>query len=110
AAHVHASDMVRVVRALEVHAQTGQALGELRAQHALGAPRYPALPIAIDLALPEWRKLIAERAHDMIARGFIDEVRGLVARFGPAIKPLRAVGYRQGVEGPSGEASSPAVE
>jgi tRNA dimethylallyltransferase len=110
AAHVHASDMVRVVRALEVHAQTGQALGELRAQHALGAPRYPALTIAIDVALPEWRTIIAERAHDMIARGFIDEVRGLVARFGPAIKPLRAVGYRQVVEGLTAQASRAEIE
>lgn len=110
AAHVHASDMVRVVRALEVHAQTGQALGELRAQHALGAPRHRALTIAIDVPMPEWRKAIAERARDMIARGFIDEVRGLIARHGPAIKPLRAVGYRQVAEGLAAHASADAIE
>ena len=110
AAHVHASDMVRVVRALEVHAQTGLALGELRAQHALGAPRQRALTVAIEVALPEWRQAIAERTRDMIARGFIDEVRGLIERYGPAIKPLRAVGYRQVAEGLSAQASAAEIE
>jgi tRNA dimethylallyltransferase len=95
AAHVHSSDRVRVVRALEVHAQTGHALGDLRARHALGAPRHRALTIVLDMALSRWRPGIAERAHDMIARGFVDEVRGLIERYGPEIKPLRAVGYRQ---------------
>jgi tRNA dimethylallyltransferase len=110
AARVHASDMVRVVRALEVHAQTGLALGELRAQHALGAPRHRALTIAIDVALPQWREAISERTHDMMARGFVDEVRGLIARYGPAIKPLRAVGYRQVAEGLAAQASAAEIE
>jgi tRNA dimethylallyltransferase len=110
AAHVHASDMVRVVRALEVHAQTGQALGELRAQHALGAPRQRALTIVIDMAMPAWRDAVAERTRGMIARGFIDEVRGLITRYGPAIKPLRAVGYRQVAEGLAASASAAEIE
>lgn len=110
AAHVHESDMIRVVRALEVHAQTGLALGELRAKHALGAPRYRALTIALDVALPQWRKAVSERTRDMIARGFVDEVRGLIARYGPAIKPLRAVGYRQVAEGLTTQASSAEIE
>jgi tRNA dimethylallyltransferase len=93
-----------------VHAQTGQALGDLRAQHALGAPRQRALMIVIDMAMPAWRDAVAARARDMIARGFIDEVRGLIARHGPAIKPLRAVGYRQVAAGLARNASAAEIE
>ena len=99
AGHVHPSDRLRVVRALEVHAQTGRALGELRAQHALGAPRYPAHVIALDLPVPHWRNLIAARARAMFERGFVAEVQALVARHGADARALRAVGYRQVVEG-----------
>ena len=99
AARVHQSDMVRVVRALEVHAQTGHPLGELRAAHALGAPRYRAHTVVLDLPLPEWRELLAARTARMLAAGFVEEVRGLVARHGPALRALRAVGYRQVAEG-----------
>ena len=35
AASIHPNDQLRIIRALEVHAQTGQPLGSLRAAHAL---------------------------------------------------------------------------
>jgi tRNA dimethylallyltransferase len=95
ASTVHASDRLRVVRALEVHSQTGQPLGELRAAHALGRPRYRALTLVLDLPPAGWREAIAERARGMFARGWVAEVEGLLARHGPALKPLRSVGYRQ---------------
>jgi tRNA dimethylallyltransferase len=99
AAKIHPSDRLRVVRALEVHAQTGQALGELRAAHALGTPRYRAHTLALDLPLAHWRQVITTRARGMFERGFIAEVRGLVERYGSELRALRAVGYRQVAEG-----------
>ena len=110
AERVHASDMLRVVRALEVHAQTGHALGELRDRHALGAPRHRALMIVLDLALPRWRAAIAARAHEMLARGFAEEVRRLVERYGAELKPLRSVGYRQVVRGLAAGSSAEEME
>ncbi len=96
---VHPSDMVRVVRALEVHAQTGRALGELRAAHALGQPRYRALALVLDTALERWREAIARRTRAMFAQGFLDEVRSLIARHGADVRALRSVGYRQAALG-----------
>lgn len=110
AARVHASDMVRVVRALEVHAQTGRPLGELRARHALGEPRHSALTLVLDIDAPRWRQTIAARASDMFGRGFVDEVRGLIERYGADIKPLRAVGYRQVALGLESGESLDAIE
>jgi tRNA dimethylallyltransferase len=95
AAAVHASDRLRVVRALEVHDQTGHALGELRAAHGLGRPRYRALMLVLDLPSAGWRAAIAERARGMFARGWVAEVEALITRYGSALKPLRSVGYRQ---------------
>jgi tRNA dimethylallyltransferase len=95
AARVHASDMVRVVRALEVHAQTGLALGELRRLHALGTPRYRSLTLVLDVEPQRWAEQLATRTRSMMARGWVDEVRALRERYGPELRPLRSVGYRQ---------------
>jgi tRNA dimethylallyltransferase len=110
ASRVHPSDRLRVVRALEVHAQTGHALGELRAAHALGAPRYPARVIALDLPVSHWRNAVAARTRAMFARGFVAEVQGLLARYGPHTRALRAVGYRQVAEGLAAGAAPDAIE
>jgi tRNA dimethylallyltransferase len=110
AAQIHPSDRLRVVRALEVHGQTGQALGELRAAHALGEPRYRAHTIALDLPLPHWRSAVASRARAMFQRGFVAEVRGLVDRYGPELRALRAVGYRQVLEGLAQALPEPEIE
>jgi len=92
---IHPNDRVRIVRALEVHTQTGQALGALRKQHALGAPRYRALRVVLDLPADELSERIKARTAHMIAHGFIAEVQNLVARFGREVRPLSAVGYRE---------------
>jgi tRNA dimethylallyltransferase len=95
AARVHAHDRLRVVRALEVHAQTGTALGELRARHRLGAHRYRALGVFVDIEPAHWRERVAARTRAMLARGWIDEVHALLDRYGQTPRALRSVGYRQ---------------
>jgi tRNA dimethylallyltransferase len=99
AARVHPSDMVRVVRALEVHEQTGRPLGELRLEHALGAPRYPAYTLLLELPLQSWRARVSERTARMFEAGFVAEVHGLLERYGTGLRALRAVGYRQIADG-----------
>jgi tRNA dimethylallyltransferase len=74
-------------------------LGELRAAHALGQPRYRALTLVLDVPLAPWRSAMAERVRGMLGRGWIGEVQGLLDRYAPELKPLRSVGYRQIVQG-----------
>jgi tRNA dimethylallyltransferase len=95
AAAIHPNDRVRIVRALEVHMQTGKALGALRKEHALGAPRYRALRLVLDLPPDALSERIHARTEHMIAQGFASEVHGLVARLGRGVRPLSAVGYRE---------------
>ncbi len=98
AADIHVNDRVRIVRALEVYEQTGTPLGKLRAEHALGAPRYRALRIVLEVPPEELTRRIEARTAQMLARGLIDEVRALLARHGREVRPLGAVGYREVVE------------
>ena len=98
AARIHPNDKLRVVRALEVFEQTGLPLGEARREHALGRPRYHALSYVLDLPVEEHRARVAERVDAMLAGGFADEVRELLARYGGQARAFGAVGYRQMVE------------
>jgi tRNA dimethylallyltransferase len=98
AQRIHVNDKLRVVRALEVYAQLGEPLGALRASHALGQPRYRDLTIVIDLAPVHHVERVRKRTHAMLEAGLIDEVRSLIARHGPELRPLRSVGYRQVLE------------
>jgi tRNA dimethylallyltransferase len=95
AAQVHPNDQVRIVRALEVFAQTGQPLGALRAQHALGTPRYEALRVILDWPQEALNARIEQRTRAMFEAGLVDEVRGLLARHGPTPRALASVGYRE---------------
>lgn len=95
AARIHPNDRLRIVRALEVFQQTGRPLGELWAEHALGAPRYDAWSVALDRPRPELYEVIRARTRAMIDAGLVEEVRGLIERWGPDVRPLDSVGYRQ---------------
>lgn len=95
AAAIGPRDFVRISRALEVHEQTGQTIGALRRQAA--APRDLA-PVALllDPLLDVLRARIAARVQQMLAAGFLDEVRGLrAAGYGTGSRPMLALGYQQ---------------
>ena len=91
---IHPNDALRIVRALEVHEQTGTALGALRAAHALGAPRYQAMFVVLEMDRSLHEALIERRAEQMLGAGWVDEVRALRERWGDQVRPLGSVGYR----------------
>jgi tRNA dimethylallyltransferase len=93
---VHPNDALRIVRALEVYAQTGVPIGEHRAAHALGSPRYDAVFVVLTPPADFEARLDA-RLDAMFRAGFVDEVRKLRAEV-PDARALRSVGYRQIVE------------
>jgi tRNA dimethylallyltransferase len=62
------------------------------------APPDDLAPRALVLVppLPELRARIEARAREMFDAGFVEEVRALrAAGYGPACKPLQALGYQQ---------------
>lgn len=96
AARIHPNDPQRLQRALEVYEITGQPLSSLQAQspsHDYEFLNIGLLPADRD----KLREQIAKRFHQMLAEGFIDEVRALYERgdLHPDLPAIRAVGYRQ---------------
>ena len=93
AARIDPRDKVRVVRGLEVHAQTGRALSELHEEHAAQPDRWPSVVRWLDRADLDAR--IDRRVVEMRERGFAAEVRVLLdAGYGHDLKPMRSLGYR----------------
>jgi tRNA dimethylallyltransferase len=95
AAAIRARDLVRISRALEIYEQTGVPITTLRRRAAPPAD-LAATVLLMDPPLPALRARITARVDQMIAAGFLDEVRALrAAGYGPALRPLQALGYRQ---------------
>jgi tRNA dimethylallyltransferase len=95
AAAIGPRDFIRTSRALEVFEQTGVAITTLRRQAA--APRdLSPTALVLDPPLPELKVRIEARVQEMVAAGFLDEVRALrAAGYGPELKSMQALGYRQ---------------
>jgi tRNA dimethylallyltransferase len=95
AARIPAQDRVRVIRALEVFRDTGRPLSAHHRDGAVPLAGFDVLVIGLDPGPEELRRRVEARTQRMIAGGLLDEVRGLLAAFGPDLRPLRAIGYRE---------------
>lgn len=95
AARLHPNDAVRLVRALEVFESTGKPLSAWQEEHGFRPERHRARQIAIawDRAVLEAR--IEQRIATMLAHGWIDEVRGLLAQGFAQTRAMGAVGYAE---------------
>jgi tRNA dimethylallyltransferase len=106
AARLPPQDKQRIQRALEVWETTGLPLSQLQR-----APRKPALDLLTITLVPadraELKRRIEARFDAMLAAGFLDEVRALLARgdLNPDLPALRSVGYRQAWDHLAGHSS-----
>jgi tRNA dimethylallyltransferase len=95
AARMEPGNRRRVVRALEVTIGSGRPFSS----QGPGLDAYPATPyrlFGIERPPAEVAQRIADRYHQQLARGFLDEVRGLAARPGGLSRTARqALGYKE---------------
>lgn len=102
AARLQPNDVQRIERALEVYRLTGQSMTSLHQASTGEALPYRLLKIAL---VPSERKVlherIAQRFDQMLAGGFVDEVKALLKKY-PELAAdstsMRCVGYRQALE------------
>ncbi|HSG93821.1 MAG TPA: tRNA (adenosine(37)-N6)-dimethylallyltransferase MiaA [Methylotenera sp.] len=107
AARLQPNDVQRIERALEVYRLSGQSMTALHQASVGEALPYRLLKIAL---VPSDRKAlharIALRFDQMLADGFIDEVKALLQKY-PELTAdstsMRCVGYRQALEYLAGE-------
>ncbi|MDR1298025.1 MAG: tRNA (adenosine(37)-N6)-dimethylallyltransferase MiaA [Deltaproteobacteria bacterium] len=99
AARIKPSDTVRIVRALEVLKLTGRSIVALQQAHALADRPYETLVLVMDRPPEETEARLRLRTGAMLANGLVEETKSLLARgYGPRLKPLRSVGYRECLE------------
>jgi len=98
AQRIHPNDAQRIQRALEVYEISGHTMTAWYAKKSLQQWHYPTVKLVI---APTQRSVlharIAQRFHNMLEQGFIEEVRGLFMRsdLNPDLPSMRCVGYRQ---------------
>lgn len=102
AARLEPNDSQRIQRALEVFAISGDTMSSLFARQTSAALPYQLLKLAL---VPAERSVLHERIalrfEQMLAAGFLDEVRALTVKY-PTLTAdstaMRCVGYRQALE------------
>ncbi|MGQ9687385.1 MAG: tRNA (adenosine(37)-N6)-dimethylallyltransferase MiaA [Desulfobaccales bacterium] len=87
-------DTCRILRALEVVEATGSPLSAFHAAHRFQDCPYQTVKIGLNLPREELYRRIEARVEVMLAQGWLEEVQGLLSRYPPEIKPLKALGYR----------------
>jgi tRNA dimethylallyltransferase len=102
AARLAPGDSQRIGRALEVWTATGQTLSFFHQSAKANAPDWHIPVISLEPTDRAWlHQRIALRFEQMMAAGFLDEVRQLKARgnLHADLPSMRCVGYRQAWEG-----------
>ena len=95
ARRIHPRDAVRIMRALEVLEISGKSIVEQHQQHHFGGRRYDYLKIGLMLERQSLFARIGQRTDQMVAGGFVEEVRRLLeVGFTGTLKPMQSLGYR----------------
>lgn len=95
ARRINPHDAIRIIRALEVFEISGQSIVEQHRQHHFGETRYDYLKIGLMLERQPLFDRIGQRTDQMMAGGFVEEVRQLLALgYAASLKPMQSLGYR----------------
>ncbi len=93
AARIQPRNLRRTVRALEVIFTTGHRFSD---QQGKGPPRYRTLLLGLWLPRPVLHRRIAQRVEAMLAQGWLDEIRQLLAQgYDPSLPALSSIGYAE---------------
>ncbi|MEM6365105.1 MAG: tRNA (adenosine(37)-N6)-dimethylallyltransferase MiaA [Planctomycetota bacterium] len=99
ASRIDANDERRMTRALEFAYLTGQPISHAQTQFTTSSCANAGGVFALRTPRPTLHNRIGRRIERMFALGLVDEVRGLLARYGSLSKTARAgVGYRELIE------------
>src|SRR5437867_594449 len=82
ASRIHVNDTKRLIRALEVHELTGQPISAMQTEWTEGLQRHRATWFGLQWDREALNRRINARVKQMIADGWLEETRGLLARYG----------------------------
>jgi tRNA dimethylallyltransferase len=96
AAKLHPRDRNKIVRGLEVAAQTGKPLSEWHQRHRFLDRRFPMVMIGLMMERASLYRRIDARVLREIEDGLIEETQSLLdAGYGEDLGSMKALGYRQ---------------
>lgn len=95
AARIHAHDLKRIIRALEIHHLTGETMSEQLAGQKLESP-YETCIIGLIMDREKLYRRINERVDMMLAQGLVQEVQGLLEQgYARDLVSMQGIGYKQ---------------
>ena len=94
AARIHAHDLKRLLRALEVHEKTGRPISDVQREWG-GAPRIPYRAVGLRRTREDLRDRIRRRIERMVEQGLVAEIEARVAAgdLGPTAR--EAIGVKE---------------
>jgi tRNA dimethylallyltransferase len=102
---VHANDVPKIIRALEVCITARIPMTEMWQKGREPLRGFHVLRIGLDPDRAALYERINARARQMFSAGLIEETRMLAGRYGQAARPLASLGYKQAMQYLSGELS-----
>ena len=100
---IHANDVPKVIRALEVSLSARQPMTEMWRQGRDPLRGFRILRIGLNPERSELYERINARAREMFSAGLIEETRNLLKKYGDAARPLGSLGYKQAQQYLAGE-------
>ena len=96
AKRIHPNDSVRLIRALEVLLVSGTPISQWQRAHGFRERLFDTVWIGLAVDRETLRQRIAQRCHDMVREGLIDELRQIWALgYRPDLPVLQTIGYAQ---------------
>jgi len=93
---IHPHDRQRIMRALEVYRLTGSPISTLQLQHRFNQRIYRSVKIFLYRERNVLYERINRRVLQMMDQGLPEEVRRLLEMgYGPELKPMQSLGYKQ---------------
>lgn len=93
--NIHPNNLVRTIRALEVHHVTGQKFSDYKKQQNERQPLYDTFIIGLNTDRELLYNRINQRVDLMMADGLIDEARWLDRAVGRDAQSIRGIGYKE---------------
>ena len=99
AKRIHRRDKTRIVRALEVFHGTGKPLSQWQREHGFDDRSLEVLGVGLERPRSELYERIDGRCREMMEAGLLGEVESLLDRgYGPGLRSMQSVGYRQATQ------------
>ena len=95
---IHANNVPKLIRAIEVCLASRQKMTELWEQGRDALRGFQILRLGLDPDRAALYERINQRAERMFVTGLIDETQSLLQKYGMAARPLASLGYKQAAQ------------